>query len=51
MMETVTESWTVKDGFERIEQRLDERFDALHRLMVQFCGLMVAALVGLIATQ
>lgn len=37
----------MKDGFDRI----DERFDALHRLMVQFCGLMIAALIGLIATQ
>jgi hypothetical protein len=41
----------MKAGFERMEERFDERFDALHRLMIQFCGLMLAALVGLIATQ
>lgn len=41
----------MKSGFERMEERFDERFDALHRLMVQFCGLMLAALIGLIATQ
>ncbi len=40
----------MKVGFERMEERFDERFDALHRLMIQFCGLMLAALVGLIAT-
>jgi hypothetical protein len=37
----------MKDGFESINQR----FDALHRSMVQFSGIMIAALVGLIATQ
>jgi hypothetical protein len=41
----------MKGGFERVEERLDERFDALHRLMIQFCGLLIAALIGLIATQ
>jgi hypothetical protein len=35
----------MKSGFERS----DERFDALHRLMIRFCGLMLAALIGLIA--
>jgi len=37
----------MKAGFERV----DERFDGLHRLLIQFCGLMLAALIGLIATQ
>jgi len=41
----------MKAGFERMEERLDERFDGLHRLMIQFCGLMIAAIVGLFATQ
>jgi hypothetical protein len=40
----------MKAGFERMEGRLDERFDGLHRLMIQFCGLMLAALIGLIAS-
>ncbi len=30
---------------------MDERFDALYRLLIQFCGLLLAALIGLIATQ
>jgi hypothetical protein len=30
---------------------VDERFEAMHRLLIQFCGLMMAALVGLFATQ
>lgn len=37
----------MKAGFDRV----DERFDALHRLLVQFAGLLVAALIGLIATR
>ena len=37
--------------FEHFDQRMDERFDALHRLLIQFAGLLVAALIGLIATQ
>ena len=54
-METRTEfaalRGEMKSGFESMEQRLDERFDALHRLLVQFSSLMIAALIGLIATQ
>jgi hypothetical protein len=44
----------MKAGFERVDERferVDERFERLHRLMVQFCGVAIAALVGLIATQ
>jgi hypothetical protein len=41
----------MKAGFDRIDERFDERFDALHRLLIQFAGLLVAALIGLIATQ
>ena len=37
----------MKAGFERV----DDRFERLHRLMLQFCSLMLAALIGLIATQ
>jgi chromosome segregation ATPase len=36
----------MKAGFELV----DARFDAMHRLLVQFCGLMLAALVGLVAS-
>jgi DNA anti-recombination protein RmuC len=39
------------ERFERMDGRLDERFDALQRLLVQFAGLLVAALIGLIASQ
>ncbi|HEY5815327.1 MAG TPA: hypothetical protein VIS95_03200 [Solirubrobacterales bacterium] len=37
----------MKAGFER----LNERFDRIQLLLIQFCGLMLAALIGLIATQ
>ena len=37
----------MKAGFERV----DERFERMHRLLVQFCGVAIAALIGLIATQ
>jgi len=33
-----------KAGFERV----DERFESLHRLLLQFCWLMIATLPGLI---
>jgi hypothetical protein len=33
-----------KAGFERVE----ERFEALHRLLLQFCWLMIATLLGLV---
>ena len=44
----------IDDRFDRIDDRFErvgESFAALHRLMIQFCGLLVAALIGLIATQ
>ena len=43
----------VDDRFERMDARFDrieERFEGLHRLMVQFCGLMLAAVIGLAAS-
>ena len=36
----------MKGGFELV----DARFDAMHRLLIQFCGLMSAALFGVIAS-
>jgi len=37
----------MKAGFERV----DDRFNRIQLLMIQFCGMMLAALIGLIATQ
>lgn len=34
-------------GFDRV----DERFDAMHRTMVQFAGAMIGALIALFAAQ
>jgi hypothetical protein len=34
-----------------LQEEMNQRFDSLQRIMIQFCGLMVAALIGLIATQ
>jgi hypothetical protein len=51
----------VSDGFRRVDRRfdrvderfdkMDERFDAMQRTMVGSAGLVIAALIGLIATQ
>ena len=40
----------MRQGFDRMEARFDERFDALHRLMIQFCGVLIVALVGVVAS-
>lgn len=37
----------MENGFDRV----DARFDALQRTMILFCGGIIAALIGLIATQ
>jgi hypothetical protein len=40
--------------FDRVDERferVDEGFEALHRLMLQLGGVVIAALIGLIATQ
>lgn len=44
----------IDERFDRVDERferVDERFEAMQRLMVQFSGLVIAALIGLIATQ
>jgi hypothetical protein len=44
----------MRAGFDRIDDRfdrIDDRFDHMQRLMIQFCGMMIVALIGLIATQ
>lgn len=45
----------IKAGFERMEERFDERSDATHRLLVQvsasLLGTVILASAGLIATQ
>jgi hypothetical protein len=48
----------VDERFERSEVRSDERFEAMmdrlyamQRMMFQFCGLVLAALIGFIGTQ
>jgi hypothetical protein len=39
------------DAIERRLERLDDRFAALQRTLLLLCGGIMAALVGLIATQ
>jgi hypothetical protein len=44
----------MKAGFDRVDGRLDrvaEGLEAMHRLMIQTGAVLVAALLGLIATQ
>ena len=63
-MDSVRESWTderlddLKDQVMEVSRRMETRFDsvetridALQRTMIQFCGVVVAALIGLIASQ
>lgn len=44
----------MRKGLERVEERfqiMDRRLLDTYRMMMGFCGLMLAALIGLIATQ
>jgi len=44
----------VDEGFAKVDERfekVDERFDAMYRLTIQVGGVIVAALIGLLATQ
>lgn len=41
----------VDERFAHVEERFDERFERMHRLLVQLCGAIIVALIGLIATQ
>lgn len=63
-MHEVRESWTderlddlshrVSEGFGQVNKRLDrvdERFDAMYRQQAQVGAVIIAALIGLIATQ
>lgn len=42
----------VDERFERVDERFErvnEKFESLHRLMVQFSGILLAALIGALA--
>lgn len=41
----------MNERFEGLEARFDARFDSLQRTLILFSGAMIAALIGLIATQ
>jgi hypothetical protein len=41
----------MKDEFRAMQTEMKAGFDSLHRTMIQFGGLLIAALIGLIATQ
>lgn len=41
----------VEDDLRELRRDTKVGFERLHRLMVQFCGVALAALIGLIATQ
>jgi predicted nucleic acid-binding Zn-ribbon protein len=44
----------MKAGFDKIDERfqnMDQRLLEIYRMMFGFCGLMLAALIGLLATQ
>jgi hypothetical protein len=41
----------IREGMAADQREINARFDSLQRTMIQFGGAMVAALVGLFATQ
>ncbi len=44
----------MKAGFDKVDERfqsMDQRLLDIYRMMFGFCGLMLAALIGLLATQ
>ena len=41
----------MKEEFRAMREEMKAGFDSLHRTMIQFGGLLIAALIGLIATQ
>lgn len=44
----------MKAGFDKVDgrfQRMDQRMLEIYRMMFGFCGLLLAALIGLLATQ
>jgi hypothetical protein len=40
----------MRDEFAAVRQEMKDGFEGIQRLMIQFMGLMIAALIGLIAT-
>jgi hypothetical protein len=49
--EVKDEFGSVRQGMKELQKEMNLRFDSLQRSMVEFGGLMIAALIGLIATQ
>jgi hypothetical protein len=41
----------MKAGFESVNARFDARFDSLQRVMLQFSGVLIVALIGFTITQ
>lgn len=41
----------MKASFDAFSSEMNARFDAMHQTMIRFGGIVVAALVGVIATQ
>jgi hypothetical protein len=40
----------VNERFERLEARLDTRFDGVHKMLVLLCGGIITGLIGVIAS-
>lgn len=49
--EMKNESASLREAVEALQNEVSLRLFSIQRIMIQFCGLMVAALIGLIATQ
>jgi hypothetical protein len=50
-LETRTEFTALRGEMQQGFNRIDERLDSLHRMLLQFAGLLVAALIGLAGSQ
>lgn len=50
-VETRTEFTALRGEMKASFERVDERFDALHRLLIQVGCVLTTALIGLVATQ
>jgi hypothetical protein len=41
----------MKAGFDALSSEMNARFDAMHQTTIRFAGIVIAALIGVIATQ
>jgi hypothetical protein len=50
-LEAIAQRKEMSEGFEAMNERFEGRFEAMNRLLIQLCGGIIVALIGLVATQ